>query len=310
MTGPPRAVTRAGAALALLGDHWTLQILQRVFMGEHRYRCIREAIGVSDAVLSDRLGTLVDGALLVRLPYRDGRTRYEYHLAPAGSATWPIFVAAWAWEREWLPAPAVRRAVLRHESCGSTATPELICLACGAPVSVRDTSVRNQADSLRYGGALPRRHVQTRTLLRPDAYSFLAETLELLGDRWNMALLAAAAIGLRRFSDFERFLGTPPAVLSARLARFRELGMLRTQTVGDGNGRSEYRLTDKGRGFAPVLLHLMGWADEHLGTDAESSIEIYHDACGRRLRPGYRCATCARTLRLREVRFVVPTPSP
>lgn len=303
MTGPGPVATRAGTALALLGDHWTLQILQRVFMGERRYHRIRDAIGVSDAILSDRLRTLVAGGLLVRVPYRDGRTRYEYHLAPAGRDTWTIFVAAWVWERTWVPAASGRRAELRHVCCGSSAVPDLVCQACGAPVSVRETSVGNPAGSLRYGGALPRRHVQNRTLRRRDPYSFLPETLELLGDRWNMALLAAAAIGSRRFSDFERFLGTPPAVLSARLVRFQELGMLRARAAEPGNGRSEYRLTDKGRAFAPVLLQLVGWADEHADGDAENSIEIRHVRCGQRLRAGYRCGSCGRPLVPAEVRF-------
>lgn len=302
---PTAVPTKAGRALALLGDHWTLQILQRVFMGERRYHQISAAIHASDAVLSSRLRSLVADQLLVKVPYKDGRTRYEYHLSSAGRATWRIYVAAWAWERQWIKRPAGLSAGLVHTACGHSTVPVLTCGRCDRPVSDRDTSVRRTTNSLSYVGSAARRHIQGRTLQKGDAYSFRPQTLELLGDRWNMALLAAAAIGLRRFSDFERFLGTPPTVLSARLARLVEIGTLRVQELE--TGRTDYRLTDMGRGFAAILIQIVRWAEEHVRTGEQSSIEIVHESCGRRLLPEYVCAHCQQRLQYREIRFTVLT---
>ncbi len=296
-------VSRTGRALALLGDSWTLLILQRVFMGARRYQQIRDALGVSDSILADRLKTLTTGGLLVKVPYGAGRVRYEYRLTESGKETWRIFVAAWAWERRSLPGGGGWRPELVHASCGQLAAPVLVCGTCGAPVTPRDTSVRRTTDTLAYGASLPRRHQQTRTQQRRDDYCLAPATMELLGDRWNTALMAAAVIGIRRFTDFERFLAIQPAVLSARLSRFVELGMLRVQELAGPSSRTDYRLTDRGRDFADVLLELVRWADENIRSGAESSIEIRHDACGRKLQPEFACGHCAELLRRWQVRF-------
>lgn len=300
--------SRTGRALALLGDYWTLLILQRIFMGQRRYSQLHEALGVSESILANRMKTLVEGGLLVKAPYGDQRIRYEYRLSSAGKATWRIYVAAWIWERTWLDEAAERRPDLIHSLCGRASRPVLVCGKCATPVSARDTSVRRTGSSLAYVRSLPRRHQQSRTAQRADGFSLHSTTMELLGDRWNTALMAAAVIGLRRFSDFERFLDIPPAVLSARLARFIELGMLRVQTLAGSGARTEYRLTEVGRAFSGVLIELVRWADENIRSGEVNTIEIVHDACGRKLKPEFACDKCRELLRRTEVHFELLNP--
>lgn len=301
----PPVASLTARALALLGDHWTLYILQRVFLGERRYQDIHDSINASDSILSNRLKTLTEGGLLAKTPYKDGRVRYEYRLTTTGKATWRIFVAAHSWENSWLDPIDGLRPVLIHSQCGHLAHPQLICGKCDLPVTARDTSVTRSGATLSYASALPRRHRQNRTLALDgsDPYAFRTETMEILGDRWNTALASAAHIGIRRFSDFERFLGIPPTVLSARLSRFVELNILRVQELAGSNRRSDYRLTDKGRDLAAILIQIVRWADENLRTGEPASIEISHDACGRKLLPEYRCTHCEQRLRRREARF-------
>lgn len=282
-------------------------ILQRVFRGERRYQQIRDSIGASDSVLADRLKGMIEGGLLVKKPYRDGRVRYEYHLTAMGKATWRIFVAVHVWERQWLDPIPGPRPVLIHRVCGEQAAPELVCGKCDLPVRARETSAKRSRATLSYVGSAPRRHhTQQRTLLKSgnDPLALRSETLELLGDRWNTALASSAIIGIRRFSDFERFLGIPPTVLSARLSRFVELGILRVQELAGGKVRSDYRLTDRGRAMSGFLIEIVCWANEHLKADgAEVAIEIMHDACGRKLQPEYRCGHCGQRLRRQDVHF-------
>jgi len=305
-TQADRVSSRTGRALALLGDHWTLHILQRVFLGQHRYQEIRDSIHASDSILTNRLKTLTEGGLLVKTPYRDGRIRYEYQLTPAGKATWRIYVAAWMWECDWLDRRVGRHPELIHQRCGHEARPVLVCGKCDVPVTPRDTTITRSAPKLSYVGTVPRRHRQARTLALndDDILSLRQETMEILGDRWNTALAAAAVIGIRRFSDFERFLGIPPTVLSARLARFVELGILRHQELAGGNGRTDYRLTPKGAGLSGILLQIVRWSDENIKTGEETSIEVSHDACGRKLQAELACTHCHVQLRRTDVHFV------
>ncbi len=198
-TAEDRVSSRTGRALALLGDHWTLHILQRVFLGQHRYQEIRDSIHASDSILTNRLKTLTEGGLLVKTPYRDGRIRYEYQLTPAGKATWRIYVAAWMWECDWLDRRVGRHPELIHQRCGHEARPVLVCGKCHVPVTPRDTTITRSAPRLTYVGTVPRRHRQARTLAlnEDDNLSLRQETMEILGDRWNTALAAAAVIGIR-----------------------------------------------------------------------------------------------------------------
>ena len=132
--------SRTGTALALICDHWSLLIIQRIFLGERRYQDIRQTIGVSDSILADRLKRLTEGGLLAKAPYNDGRVRYEYRLARAGLATWRIYVAAYVWERRWLDLGPGLRPELRHLLCGELSEPQIVCGKCDLPVRGRDLS--------------------------------------------------------------------------------------------------------------------------------------------------------------------------
>ena len=74
------------AATEIVGDRWTQLILRDVFAGVRRYNDLQDHLGVSTTVLADRLGKLVDGGILVKVPYRvEGRRhRHEYQLTERG----------------------------------------------------------------------------------------------------------------------------------------------------------------------------------------------------------------------------------
>lgn len=305
----PITASRTARALALLGDHWTLLVLIQIFRGEHRYQQIRDSIHISDSILSTRLKTLTEGGLLTKRAYKDGRTRYEYNLTKSGRATWRIFLAAWTWESEWIDHGEANRSEVVHLACGRPADPITRCGKCDLPVRSHDTSVKLSYPKLSYVGTMPRRHRQARTLAMQDkvSASLRTETMELLGDRWNTALAAAAAIGNRRFTDFERYLGIPPTVLSSRLTRFEELGILEQRGLVGGSSRSEHRLTAKGRAFIAILVQIVRWSDENVET-AQPAIEILHDACGRKLLADLACGSCGDRLRQSQLHFPLLAP--
>lgn len=292
------ALSTVGRALGLLGDSWTLLILQRAFLGVRRFADWRMALGISESVLADRLREMTAGGLLQTEPYRDGgRTRMEYRLSPAGRDLWSLYVSIWSWERAWVsrstPLPD-----LVHTGCGRATDVVLSCGGCGEQVGARDTRT-TRAPGLAFRHALPPRlHPRrTRAALPSDPLSSFPGALEVLGDRWGTAVLAGAFLGLRSFTEFQRELEVSPDVLSDRLRRFVEHGVLMAVPGG-------YRLADKGRATFPIMMCLMSWGDRWLASDeCRPALWIVHRACGAELQPSLRCLNCAEVLERRAVRF-------
>jgi DNA-binding HxlR family transcriptional regulator len=95
-----------------------------------------------------------------------------------------------------------------------------------------------------------------------DASCPIARTTDLMGDWWTPLVMREAFFGRRRFEEFQSALDAPRAVLTTRLNRLCDEGMLQRVAYQDHPVRHEYRLTDKGRAFWDVLAAMWRW-----GTD-------------------------------------------
>ncbi|MER7498774.1 helix-turn-helix domain-containing protein [Nonomuraea pusilla] len=299
MEGP----SAIGRALLAVSDQWTLLILQRAFLLRiRRFADWRDELGMSESVLANRLKEMVAGDLLKPAPYREeGRTRTEYLLTERAVELWPVLVEIWSWERRWVP----RRhglPELTHLDCGRRADVELGCASCGrAGVTARDTeTVRGAATFAQV--TVPRLHRRT-VRGETDPLSYLPETFEVLGDRWSTVILAAAFLGLRRFADFQAELGVAPSVLSNRLRRFTDLGVLEVEEPG---ARPRYRLTDKGLDFFGIFAFLVDWAQRWYAGPPDTDLRITHRACGLPFRPCLRCRSCGEAISRTRVRFALP----
>src|SRR5436190_6121311 len=74
----------------------------------------------------------------------------------------------------------------------------------------------------------------------------VARTVDLLGDWWTPLVLREAFYGVRRFDEFQRTLGIGRNVLTQRLTRLVDEGLLERVAYCEHPPRHEYRLTDKG----------------------------------------------------------------
>jgi len=115
--------------LEFVGDRWTLLILREAsFYGVTRFEQLRARLGVSKAVLTDRLDGLVEHGILERAPYQapGERMRHEYRLTAAGSELFPVLVALGEWgdrhRNEGKPP-----ITLSHRGCGAAVTGGLTC---------------------------------------------------------------------------------------------------------------------------------------------------------------------------------------
>jgi DNA-binding HxlR family transcriptional regulator len=87
----------------------------------------------------------------------------------------------------------------------------------------------------------------------------IAQSLDVIGDRWSLLILRDALDGFTRFDEFEANLGIAPNTLSRRLTGLVDAGLLERTQYSDRPPRQEYVVTDRGRGLRPVLVALYAW---------------------------------------------------
>lgn len=93
----------------------------------------------------------------------------------------------------------------------------------------------------------------------PADISRMAEAVRPIGDSWTILIIWAALNGITRFDGFQRALGVARNILSNRLARLVDEGILEKRPVHDGARRLEYRVTSKGEALRPVLDWIKTW---------------------------------------------------
>ncbi|WP_425828955.1 winged helix-turn-helix transcriptional regulator [Streptomyces fractus] len=117
--------------LDVVGEKWTLLILRDASNGVRRFDEFRRHIGLSEAVLSDRLRKLTAAGILKATPYQEpgSRARNEYRLTRKGWDLWPVLVALKQWGETYAGGDADEGPVLdiRHRDCGS---PVRVTAAC------------------------------------------------------------------------------------------------------------------------------------------------------------------------------------
>ncbi len=121
----------------------------------------------------------------------------------------------------------------------------------------------------------------------------IAATTDVVGDRWTLLILRTIFRGHHRFNDIADDVGIARNLLSNRLNRLLDAGVIERSPYQDRPVRHEYRLTPKGADLSPALIALMHWGDRWYAEDGPP-VELYHDECGCRLDLSVRCAACDR----------------
>jgi DNA-binding HxlR family transcriptional regulator len=135
-----------GLALDLLGEKWTLLIVRDALNGIRRFDDFRRHMGLSEAVLADRLQKLVEAGVLEPRPYKEPgkRERVEYRITARGRDLLPVIVALKQWGEAHFPDPAGPVVEVRHRACGAEVRVTLACRHCDpeGELGARDTFAR------------------------------------------------------------------------------------------------------------------------------------------------------------------------
>jgi DNA-binding HxlR family transcriptional regulator len=115
-------------ALEVVGERWTLLIIRDAFYGVRRYSDFQAHLDIPKAVLSDRLGGLVEEGVLKRLPDPEHRGRHLYELTSAGRDLWPVVHSLLTWGADHRGGNSRR---FRHVECGTLLDGDGRCPECG-----------------------------------------------------------------------------------------------------------------------------------------------------------------------------------
>lgn len=92
----------------------------------------------------------------------------------------------------------------------------------------------------------------------------IARALEIVGERWTLLIVRDVFLGLQRFDQLQASLGIARNVLTGRLRRLVDEGILERRRYSRRPARYEYRLTEKGNELILALAALQQWGDKHV----------------------------------------------
>ena len=197
----------------------------------------------------------------------------------------PLLVAM-RWGDQWYFQPDTRPQKGTHTSCGAPLEAVLRCTNCREVVRVREVMTSpgqpfTTPPITAIKGAKRRR--PGLELLERNRSCSIARTLMVTGEWWSGLIVRECFFGTRRFDDFQRRLDIAPNILSQRLQRLVQLGIIAKVADDSWAVRHEYRLTDKGADLYHVPLAILTWGQRWLGA-AESDTTLTHTPCGADLR--------------------------
>jgi DNA-binding HxlR family transcriptional regulator len=123
-----------------------------------------------------------------------------------------------------------------------------------------------------------------------DVNCSVARAWSVVGERWTMMILRECFRGHRRFEHFQQKFGLARNVLSERLQKLTDEGILERRPYQTRPERHEYHLTQKGEDLYPVMLELMRWGDRYKSTTPP--VRLVHVACGHEPLATRGCAHC------------------
>lgn len=113
-----------------------------------------------------------------------------------------------------------------------------------------------------------------REPLHSLACSGLPTALDVMGERWSFLILRASFNGLHHFEEFLEELGIARNILSNRLGRLVEHGILAREALEEDRRKIQYRLTEKGFDLLPAMLALRQWGIRYGGEFFENPVLV------------------------------------
>ncbi len=135
-----------------------------------------------------------------------------------------------------------------------------------------------------------------------DVRCSIARTMEVLQDSWTTLILRDVFAGISRFGQFQEDLGLSKKILTARLDRLVEEGILEKRPYTDRPPRYDYLPTAKGAELFSIIGAIMAWGDRWTAGPAGPPALIRHLSCGAHTTAKVVCDQCGEPLELHAIR--------
>ena len=109
-----------GVSLDLLGDTWSIEIINCAFLRLHRFGDYRARTGIAANILSDRLGRLVACGFMRRGGGNDDDAERGYWLTEEGIGFYPTLLRMQDWADKWISGRTRSPVTLIHRPCGES----------------------------------------------------------------------------------------------------------------------------------------------------------------------------------------------
>lgn len=134
------------AALALVGEKWSLLAVRELALGNHRFDAIVRGTGAPRDRLAARLRALEEAGIVERRQYSERPPRFEYHLTRPGRDLRVVLQALRSWGDTWAVDTVPGRFV--HDACGHDIAVSLTCPHCQQEVSPDDVRATSRRDAV------------------------------------------------------------------------------------------------------------------------------------------------------------------
>ncbi|MFD2115327.1 winged helix-turn-helix transcriptional regulator [Paenibacillus yanchengensis] len=125
---------------------------------------------------------------------------------------------------------------------------------------------------------------------RYDLPCNIAQTLNIIGDRWTLLIIHELMIGHTTFSVIkENLTGLSSKLLSERLKHLEEAGLVHSILYSDHPPRYAYQLTASGMALEPVFQSFIIWGQQHL---PHCYKQLVHTTCGHAVTQVCYCPNC------------------
>jgi len=291
----------------ILSDPWSFLVLRECFFGTRRFEKFQGMLGISRTTLAKLLKKLSALGLLRKEQYSWRPPRFEYRFADKGRELYPVMLTLLKFGDKWLCGESSPPLRLFHKECGYYCSPLVVCSHCGIELIPRRVHYRDVPGA----GSNPRevnwtrcRRVSHPAPLERVRPCSVARTLLVLGDKWTFLILRDAFFGIRRYEELRARLGIATNILTDRLARLTEQGILVKMLYQENPERFEYRLTEKGKDFYGPFIAMMRWGDKWLA-GGKPSLKLRHRDCGQDFQPLVVCDHCYQELDPRQMDFTL-----
>jgi DNA-binding HxlR family transcriptional regulator len=115
-------------ALDVIGEWWSMLIVRDFFLGNgvRRFEQLRDSLGISRNILTERLKTLTEAGVIERIPLQEGGKRCAYQLTDKGRDLMPTLVVMLQWGDKWQDQSGEGYIAVRERDSGERIAPLVV----------------------------------------------------------------------------------------------------------------------------------------------------------------------------------------